>query len=119
MYRMKCKSSVCGSHLCEIFTTAKMYGNRSSCYQKKKKKLKVALQILGRQFYKNTKKTSLYFQTLLIFIHKNLVVEIRPTTRETRELLRPRSTPTGITFYFYMSISLIYILEIYRKKFQT
>ena len=81
--------------------------------------LKVALQILGRKFYKNTKKTSLYSHSLLIFIHKTPVVENHPTTRENRELLRPRSTPTGITVYFYMSISLIYILEIHRRKFQT
>ena len=32
--------------------------------------LKVALQILGRKFYKNTEKASLYTQSLLIFIHK-------------------------------------------------
>ena len=37
-----------------------------------------------------------------------------PTTREIRDLLRPRSTPTGNTVYFYMSSSLIYILEIHR-----
>ena len=65
--------------------------------------LKVALQILGRKFYKNTKKSSLYSQSLLIFIHKTPVVENHPTTREIRALLRPRSTPTGITVYFYMS----------------
>ena len=32
--------------------------------------LKVALQILGRTFYKNTKKSSLYSKSLLILIHK-------------------------------------------------
>ena len=44
--------------------------------------LKVALQIiLGRKFYKNTKKSSLYSKSLLIFIHKTLVVESNPITR--------------------------------------
>ena len=81
--------------------------------------LKVALQIMGRKFYKNTKKSSLYSQILLIFIHKTPVVESHPTTREIRELLRSRSTPTGIPIYFYMSSSLIYILEIHRRMFQT
>ena len=33
--------------------------------------LKVALQVLGRKFYKNTKKSSLYSQSLLVFIKKN------------------------------------------------
>ena len=37
--------------------------------------LKVALQILGQKFYKNTKKTFLYSQSLLIFIHKTREVE--------------------------------------------
>ena len=32
--------------------------------------LKVALQILVRKFYKNTKKSSLYSQSLLLFVHK-------------------------------------------------
>ena len=32
--------------------------------------LKVAPQILGRTFYKNTKISSLYSQSLLIFVHK-------------------------------------------------
>ena len=44
--------------------------------------LKVALQIFGRKFYKNTEKSSLYSQSLLIFIHKALVVEGHPTSRE-------------------------------------
>ena len=81
--------------------------------------LKVALQILGRKFYKNTNKSCLYSQSLLSFIHKTPVVESHLTTREIRELLRRRSTPTGNTVYFYMSSSLIYILEIHRRKFQT
>ena len=37
--------------------------------------LKVALQILGRKFYKNTKELSLYSQSLLMFIHTIEVVE--------------------------------------------
>ena len=82
--------------------------------------LVVALQILGRKLYKkNTIKSSLYSQSLLIFIHETPVVENHPTTREIRELLRPRLTLTGITVYFYMSSSPIYILDIHRKKFET
>ena len=78
--------------------------------------LKVALQILGRKFYK---KSSLYSQRILIFIHKTPVVKNHLTTGEITELLRPRLTPTGILVYFYMSSLLIYILEIHRRKFQT
>ena len=81
--------------------------------------LKVALQILGRKFYKNTKKSTLYSQSFLIFIHKTPVVENQPTTGENRELLRPALTPTGIMVYFYMSSSLIYILEIHTKTFDV
>ena len=80
--------------------------------------LKAALQILGRKFYKNTTKSSLYSQGLLIFIHKTLLVENHPTTGEIKELLQPRSTQTGIMVYFYMSSSLIYILEIHRRSFK-
>ena len=57
--------------------------------------LKMARQILGRKIYKNTKKASLLSH--LIFVHKTPTVENHPTTRKIRELLRPRSTPTGIT----------------------
>ena len=81
--------------------------------------LKVALQILGRKFYKNTKKSSLYSYSLFIFILKTPVIENHPTTKEIRELILPRLTPTGITVYFYISSSLIYILEIHRRKCQT
>ena len=73
--------------------------------------LKVALQILGQKVNKNTEKSSLYSQSLLIFIHKTPEVESHPTKREIRDLLRPRSTPTGNTVCFYMSSSLIYILK--------
>ena len=76
-------------------------------------------QILGRNFTKNTKKSSVYSQRLLLFIHKTPVVKNHPTTRKIRQLLRPRSTPTGIMVYFYMSSSLIYILQIHRRTFQT
>ena len=62
--------------------------------------LKVALQILGQKCYKNTEKSSLYSQSLLISIHKTQVVESHQITREIRDLLRPRSTPTGNTVYF-------------------
>ena len=87
--------------------------------QKKSILLKVTLQILGRKLYKNTKKSSLYSQSLLIFIHKTLMVENHPITRVIRELLLSRLRATGITVYFYMSSSLIYQLEIQRRKFQT
>ena len=73
--------------------------------------LKVALQILDEKFTKILKKSYLHSQSLLIFIHKNPVVKNHPTTRKNRDLLWPRSTPTGTTVYFYMSSSLIYILE--------
>ena len=73
--------------------------------------LKVALQILARKFYKNTKKSSLYFQSLLIFIHITPEAESHPKTIEVRDLLRPRSTPTGNMVYFYTSTSLIYSLK--------
>ena len=65
------------------------------------------------------KKSCIYSQSVLILIHKTSVIEGHPTTREIRDLLRPRSTLTGITVFFYMSISLIYILEIHRRNFQT
>ena len=78
----------------------------------------MALQILGQKFYKNTKKSSLYSQSLLFFIRKTPVVKNHPTTGEIRELLRLGSTPTGITTYLYMSSSLIYILEIHRESFK-
>ena len=82
--------------------------------------LKVAIQILRGKFYNNTKISSLYSQSPLIFIHKTLTVEHHPKkkTGEMRELLWPRSTPMGITVYFYMSSSLIYIPEVQRRKFQ-
>ena len=63
--------------------------------------LGVALQTLGRKFYKNTKLSSLYSQSLLIFVHKTPVVESHPITREIRDLLCPRSAPTENTVYLY------------------
>ena len=80
--------------------------------------LKVALQTLGRNFYKNIKESSLYSQSLLIFIHRTPVVERHPITREIRDFLWPRSTPTGNTVYFYMSSSFIYTLKIHRRSFK-
>ena len=56
----------------------------------------------------------MYYQSLLVFILKTPVVENHLTTREIRDLLRPRLTPMGITVYFYASSSLIYIPEIHR-----
>ena len=66
-------------------------------------------------FFISGAKSSLYSQSHLVFIHKTPLVLNHPTTREIRELLRPRSTPRGIRVYFYMSSSLIYILQIHRR----
>ena len=55
--------------------------------------LKVALQIVGRKFYKITEKSSLYSQSRLIFIHKTPVVESHPTTRETRAITKRDHNP--------------------------
>ena len=57
---------------------------------------------------KNPKKSSLYPQSLSIFIHKTPVVGNHLATREIRELLRPRSTPMGITVYFYEQLAQLY-----------
>ena len=57
--------------------------------------LKVALQILGRKFYKNTKKSSLYFQSLLIFIHRTLVVKRHPITREIKRFTMAHADTNG------------------------
>ena len=65
-----------------------------------------------------------YWKIILIFpkpsnFHWYIpVVENQPTTREIRDLIRPRSTPSGKTVYFYMSSSFIYILEIHRQSFK-
>ena len=72
----------------------------------------------GGKIYKNTKKPSLYSQSLFLFIHKTPVIQNHPTTREIKGLLRPRLTSTGITVYFYMSSSLINILQIQRQSFK-
>ena len=80
--------------------------------------LKMALQILEGKYYKNTKKSSLYSQSHLVFIHNTPVVESHPKTREIRDLLWPRSTPTGNTIFFYISSSLIYALKIHRQSFK-
>ena len=109
------KVSLCGNGLkCKVLSLL-----HKTPHSTKSKHLKVALLILGRKFYKNTKNSFLYSKSLLIFFHKTPVVENHPTTREVRELLRPRSTQTGITVYFYMSSSLIYKLEIYRQSFKN
>ena len=47
----------------------------------------VAFQILGQTINKNTNKSSLYSQRLLIFIYETPVVENHPTTGETSWLL--------------------------------
>ena len=83
-----------------------------------KRTLKVALQISGQKIYKNTK-ISLYSQSLLFFIHKTSVVESHPTTSEIRKnYYGPGRHPTGNTVYFYMSSSLIYILNTHRQSFK-
>ena len=50
----------------------------------KRRHLKGGPSDLGMKFYKNTKKSSLYSQSLLNFIHKTPVVENHPSTREIR-----------------------------------
>ena len=99
--------------------------NRNVCkhYQNIKKNhlstsLKVALQIFRRKFFKSTKKSSLYSQSLFIFIHKTALVKYHLTTREIRDLLWLRSTLTGNTVYFYMSSLFFYILKIHRQSFK-
>ena len=67
-------------------------------------------------FIKILKKSSLYSQSHLIFIH-TLVVKRHPITREIRDLLWSMSTPTRNTVYFYMSSSFIYTLKIHRRSF--
>ena len=64
------------------------------------------------------KKSSLYSLSLLVFIHRTPVVGRHPIIREIRDLLRPRSTPTGNKVYFYMSSSFIYTLKIHRRSFK-
>ena len=89
---------------------------RSRSSVKIRYQVKVARQILGRKFYKNTNKSSLYSQSLLIFIHRTPVVERHPIKREIRDLLRPMWTLRGNMVYLYMSS--IYILKIYRRSFK-
>ena len=48
------------------------------------KELKVAVQIVVRKFYKNAKISSLYSQSLLIFIDRTPVFERHPITREIK-----------------------------------
>ena len=72
-----------------------LFYNRRTALPKTIPPLKVALQILGRKFYINTKISSLYSQSLLIFIHKTPVVENHLTTIEIRELLRPKFDTEG------------------------
>ena len=55
----------------------------------------MALQILGQKFYKNTKKSSLYSQTLLIFIHKTPVVESHPITKEIKRFTMAQVDTNG------------------------
>ena len=81
--------------------------------------LKVDFQIFRRNFYKNTKKSSSYPQSLITSNLKTPEFENHPTTGEIRELLPPRSTPTGITVYIHVSCPFLYKLEIHRRKFQT
>ena len=57
---------------------------------------------------KNTKKSSLYSQSLLTFIPKTPVVENHPTRGEISDSLQTRSTPTGNMVNFYLSSSFAY-----------
>ena len=73
---------------------------------------------LGEKKYKNAKKSSVYSQNVLNFIHKTPVVQSYLTTREIKDLLPSRSTLTGNTVYFYMRSPLIYKLKI-QTQLQT
>ena len=107
MYVHKCKTLVLLlKHAWKCKSLEWRKSDYSSHYHKTQV-LKVALQILGQKFYKNTRKSFLYSQSLLIFIHRTPLVERHPITREIRDLLLHRSTPTGNTVYFYMSSSFI------------
>ena len=50
---------------------------------------------MGQKFYKNTKKSSLYCQNLLIFIRKTAVVENNPTTREIKRITTAQVNTDG------------------------
>ena len=52
------------------------------------------LQILGQKFQKNTKKSPLYSQSLLIFIHKT-PVERHPITREIKRFTTAKVDTDG------------------------
>ena len=73
---------------------------------------------LGKKILQKYWKIILILPDPLIFIHKTPVVENHPTTREIGDLLWPRSTPMGITVYFYLSSSLIYVLKIHIQSFK-
>ena len=60
---------------------------------------------LGTKILQNTKKSSVYSQSLLIFIYRAPVVERRPITREIRNWL----TPTRNTVYFYIHEQLVHL----------
>ena len=57
--------------------------------------LMVALQIFGRKFYKNTEKSSLYSESLWIFIHKTPVVESYQITREIKRFTTAQVNTDG------------------------
>ena len=63
-------------------------------------KLKGGPSDLGTKTLQKYKKIILVLPKPFIFIHETPVVENHLTTGEIRELLRRRSTPTGITVYF-------------------
>ena len=82
--------------------------------------LKVALQILGRKFYRNilrVKISSLHSQSLLIFIHK--ITQWSKTIEQQKlEIYYIPVDTEGKHGLFYMSILLIYLLEIHSQSFK-
>ena len=50
---------------------------------------------MGQKFYKNTKKSSIYSQSLLLFIHKTPVVENHLTTEEIKRFTTARVDTDG------------------------
>ena len=81
--------------------------------------LKVALQILGRKFYKNTEKSSLYSQSLLIFVHKTAVVETHPTTKEIKRFTTVQVDTDGKHgLFLHEQLAHLHVLEIHRRSFK-
>ena len=65
------------------------------CFRRYFYHLRWPLQIMGRTFYKNTKKTSLYSQRILIFIHKTPVVKNHLTNRRNKRITTTQVNTDG------------------------